>query len=85
MTGILVDINTINYGTAKDKVLHLAVFQVESFERSIVISSAKAEVMKDQIEQEFNMIIKDIIVYSKSGEDYVPRPGITLSLGSKVK
>lgn len=82
MTGILVDINTISYGDKKEKTLFLAVVQMGTFEKSLVISPAKAEQLKDLIEQEFNINLKDGIMYTKDG---VPKPIVSLSLGSQVK
>jgi len=84
MTGILVDINTINYTTKDSKtgVLHLAVLQVGNFEESVVISEAKASEIKSLVEQEFNINIKRTQMYSKDG---APRSAIAFALGSRVQ
>jgi hypothetical protein len=82
MTGILVEINTITYGDKKEKTLHLAVVQMGTFEQSIIITPARAEELKGQVEQEFNMTLKNTTMYTKTGE---PRNTLSLGLGSKVK
>lgn len=83
MTGVLVEINKIDYvgKDSKTGVLHLAVIQIGGFEESIVISEAKATDIKDSIEQEFNINIKRTVMYSKDG---APRQALAFSLGSKV-
>lgn len=83
MTGVLVEINKIDYAGKDGKagVLYLAVLQVGNFEESIVISQAKAEDIKDSIEQEFNVNIKRTVMYTK---DSAPRQALAFSLGSKV-
>jgi hypothetical protein len=85
MTGILVDINKIDYAANDDRkagTLMLAVLQIGDFEESIVISPAKAEEIKSLVEQEFNINIKRTVMYSKKG---LPQQAIAFALGSKVQ
>jgi len=84
MTGILVDINTIKYQGKDGKAaeLNLAVLQIGDFEESIVISAAKALEIKDGLEQEFKIIIKRTVMYSKDG---APRQAIAFALGARIK
>jgi hypothetical protein len=84
MHGVLVEINNVNYTdkAGKPAVLPLAVLQVGDFEESIVISPAKAEEIKDCIEQEFNINIKRVVMYTKDG---APRQALSFTLGVKIK
>ena len=81
MTGVLVDINKINY-TGKDGkagTLCLAVLEIEDFEESIIISEAKAKEIEGCLEQTFKITIKRTTMYTKDG---VARNAIAFSLGS---
>lgn len=85
MTGILIDINKIDYAANDDRkagTLMLAVLQIGDFEESIVISPVKAEEIKDAIEQEFKISIKRTVMYTKKG---APQQAIAFALGARIK
>ena len=84
LTGLLIDINKINY-TGKDGkagILNLAVLQIGNYEESVVISPEKAEEIVSLKEQEFHINIVHTTMYNKAGD---PRQAISFKLGARVQ
>lgn len=80
MTGILVGINKIPYGT-EGKVLNLAIFEIENFEESIMVDEKQASIMEKSLEHTFRILIKRLVMYNKKGE---PRNAIAFAIGSDL-
>jgi hypothetical protein len=80
ITGYLVDVNIVDYKNKNDQdaKLHIAIVQVGLYEENVIISEAKYNAVKDQLDERFELTIRKTVIKDTN------RTAMSFGLGRKI-